>query len=101
MSEKSFYTEIITPEKRLYAGNLESLIVKTSDGFEGFLAGHSWCCKLLAENGEAKLRPVGDTEGFDILLKGGYIDVAEHTIIYADKAEWKDEQQRRYYEDID
>ena len=100
MGEKSFYTEIITPEGRFYGGDIESLIVKTSEGFEGFLPGHSWCCKLLAEKGEAKLRPVGDAEGFDILLKGGYIDVADHTIIYADKAAWKDEEQKKYYENI-
>lgn len=97
---KGFHIDIVTPENRFYTGEVESIMVKTSEGYEGFLAGHSWCCKLLADEGDIKLRPVGDTENIVIRLKGGYIEVADTTIVYTDKAEWNDERQRRYYEEI-
>ena len=100
MENTGFHLEIVTPENAFYSGEVESVIVKTTEGYEGFLSGHSWCCKLLAEDGEVKLRPVGDTENIEIRLAGGYIEVADKTIVYTDKAEWKDENQRRYHEEI-
>lgn len=97
---KGFHIEIVTPESRFYSGEVESIVVRTSEGYEGFMADHSWCCKLLAEDGDIKLRRVGDSENIAITLKSGYIEVTDKTIVYTDKAEWKDEQQRRYYEEI-
>ncbi len=100
MSTKAIVLEIITPDKRFYTGDVEMLVVKTAEGYEGFMANHSWCCKLLAEEGEAKIKPVGADDFIEAELKGGYINVKDRLIVYADKAEWKDEQQRKYYETI-
>ncbi len=100
MSAKGIVLEIITPDKRFYTGEVELLTIKTAEGYEGFMANHSWCCKLLAENGEARIRPLGDSQFIEANLKGGYINVKDRLIVYADKAEWKNEQQRMYYGDI-
>lgn len=98
MAKKDFYIEILTPEERFYSGRAEMLIVKTTTGQEGFMADHSWCCTLLAEDGFAKIREAGDSEFSIVDLKGGYIDVKDKIIVYADKAKWHDSEQRKYYE---
>ena len=44
---KSFKLEVITPSKLFYKGDVEIVIVRTLEGEEGFMADHSWACKLL------------------------------------------------------
>ena len=39
--------EVITPSKVFYRGKVRLLIARTLEGDEGFMAGHSWACKLL------------------------------------------------------
>ena len=84
---KTINLEIITPEKLFYKGEAEMVIVSTREGKEGFMANHAWACKLLAP-GEVQIKEDGGA--FRVgKLSGGYIDVKEKTVIFADTAEWE------------
>jgi len=41
MADKSFQLEIITPNKKLFSGQIASLIAPASDGYLGVLANHA------------------------------------------------------------
>lgn len=40
--------KIMCPDKTLFDGVAESVIIKTNDGYEGFLKDRAACCRLLA-----------------------------------------------------
>lgn len=86
MKNKSLLLEVITPEKLIYSGEIEMLIVKTLEGMEGFMAGHTWACKLLAEDGLIKIRKKGEKEFTLIKTKNGYVDIKDHFVVYTDDA---------------
>ncbi|MEI3502557.1 MAG: hypothetical protein V8Q42_02440 [Anaerovoracaceae bacterium] len=52
--------EIMTPSKLLYRGEVDLVIVTTPEGEEGFMAGHSWACKIL-DIGEMWIHEPGGT----------------------------------------
>lgn len=82
--------EIITPEEMFFSGQVEMVVVSTYEGQEGYMANHAWCCKLLAEEGIVKIRESESGKQFKIAeIKGGYIDVKDHIVIYTDQANWK------------
>jgi len=86
----SFMLEIVTPEKLFFLGKAELVIVKTLTGDEGFLAGHSWACKLLG-TGELCFREAGAKEYRLAAISGGFIDVRDQILIFTDSAEWPEE----------
>lgn len=66
------------------------IIVPTLLGEEGFMADHSWATKLL-DVGEMAIQEPG-SQGFKIAsIAGGFIDVKESIVVYADHAEWQEE----------
>lgn len=79
--------EIITPSDLFYSGEIESLVVKTTEGEEGFLAGHSWCVKLLPEDGKVRIK---DSAGATriALVKNGYVDIKDKFVVFSDEASW-------------
>ena len=95
---------LLSPELLLYEGEVESLIVKTQDGYEGFLRGRAPCCKLLAAQGDVKFRiaaeakgnanaaesaPKPDKDGFlKAITRGGFLYMNGDIIVYADEADW-------------
>ena len=83
----SFMLEIVTPERLFYYGKAELVIVKTLTGEEGFMAGHSWACKLLG-TGELCFREADAKEYRLAAISGGFIDVRDHILVYTDSAEW-------------
>jgi F-type H+-transporting ATPase subunit epsilon len=87
---KSFKLEVITPSKIFYVGNVEIVIVRTLAGEEGYMAGHSWACKLL-DVGEMWFREEGAEEFKVAAIAGGYIDVKDYIIIFTDAAEWPED----------
>ena len=99
MEDKRVLTEIITPDKMFFSGEVDMLIAETVLGQEGYLKDHSWCCKLLAENGFAKLKR--DNETVTVKLNGGYIDVNDKFIIYTEDAQWEDSEQGRLFAGTD
>lgn len=88
MSNRTVLLEVVTPEEMFYSGEVEMLIVKTFDGEEGFMAKHVWCCKLLAEKGFLKLRPKGEKAFKTADIRGGFVDIKEHFVVYTDEAHW-------------
>lgn len=83
----SFKLKIVTPEMVFFDGEAESVIVKTRDGFEGYMAGRTPLCKLLAEDGEVRYREPGASDFKTAALKGGFVEVKDLVLIYSDLAE--------------
>ncbi|NLD19577.1 MAG: ATP synthase F1 subunit epsilon [Clostridiales bacterium] len=84
--------EIMTPSKMFYRGDVDLVIVTTSEGDEGFMFGHSWACKLL-EVGELWIQEKGaGKDDFRVAaVAGGFIDVQDSIIIYTDAVEWSED----------
>ncbi len=80
---------VICPDKTLFDGEAESVIIKTRDGYEGFLKGRATCFRLLPEEGEIKLRGSGEAEFQTIKAKGGFAHMDGTLTIYADHAEFE------------
>lgn len=89
---RSVKLEIITPSKKFYQGEVEMVIVRTLEGDEGFMAGHSWACKLL-DIGELWIQEAGKSkeEARLATVAGGFIDVKDSIIIYTDAVEWAED----------
>ena len=87
---KSIKLDVITPSKRFYSGDTELVIARTLLGDEGFMAGHSWACKLL-DYGELWIQEAGQKDFRVAAVSGGFVDVKDSIIIYTDAAEWSDE----------
>ena len=87
---KSVNLEVITPSKLFYEGEVELVIVKTLSGEEGFMASHSWACKLLGV-GEMLIQEAGAKEFKSAAISGGFVDVKKDIVIYTDAAEWSGE----------
>jgi len=88
MANNTIRLEIITPTKMFYRDDVELVVVKTSKGEEGFMAGHLWARKLLSI-GPLKIREPGASDMKYGVIAGGYIDVSTTGImIYTDAAEW-------------
>ena len=87
---KSVILEVITPSKLFYKGEVSLVMCKTFEGYEGFMADHTWACKLL-DVGELCIQESGSKEFKTAAISGGYIDVKDSFIVYADSAEWAEE----------
>jgi len=82
-----FKLEIVTPERLFYDGEAELVIVRAMDGDEGFMAGHSWACKLL-DVGEIWIQEAGQKDFKIAAGAQGFIDVKDDMMIFIDAAEW-------------
>lgn len=80
--------EVITPSKVFYEGNVDIVSVTTTQGSEGFMAGHSWATKLL-KVGEMHIKT--DNEEKIAAISGGFIDVKDSIVIFTDAAEWDED----------
>ena len=87
---KRIQLEVITPSKLFYKGDVELVIVRTLTGDEGFMADHTWVCKLLAA-GELWIQEAGSKDFRIAALAGGYVDVKEDIVIFTDAAEWPEQ----------
>lgn len=86
--------EVITPSRLFYRGEVEMVIVPTLLGEEGFMANHSWATKLL-DVGEMAIQEPGSGEFKIAAIAGGFIDVKDSIVVYADHAEWQEELDRK------
>lgn len=98
------HLKVLSPDRLLYEGCIDSLVVKTEDGYEGFLRGRAPCCKLLAAQGDIKFHAVesadentaayaarADEEGFlRALTRGGFLYMNGDVTVYADEVRWKE-----------
>ena len=87
---KTIKLEIITPSRLFYRGDIEVIIVPTLYGEEGFMANHSWATKLL-DVGEMAIQEPGKQDFKIAAIAGGFIDVKDSIVVYADHAEWQEE----------
>ncbi|MGF6376343.1 F0F1-type ATP synthase epsilon subunit [Clostridiales Family XIII bacterium PM5-7] len=87
---KSILVEVFTPRELFYSGEAEMLVVSTYDGEEGFLPNHTWCCTLLAETGTVRIHQPQEKNPLVAKVKGGYVDINEHFVVFVDEAEWID-----------
>jgi len=81
---------VVTPSKLFYEGEVELVIVNTLTGEEGYMANHSWACKLL-NAGALWIKEKDSKEFKGAAVSGGFVDVMEEIVIYTDAAEWHDE----------
>ncbi len=82
--------EVVTPGKKFFQGPVECITVKTLEGEESFMAGHTWACKLL-DTGIMKIREQGEEEPRVAAISGGYIDVRDNILVFTDAAEWAED----------
>ena len=83
----SVLLEVVTPSKLFYMGEVEMVIVRTLTGDEGFMANHTWACKLL-DTGELWIKEKGEKDFKVAAISGGFVDIKDQFIIYTDAAEW-------------
>ena len=85
----SFWLDVMTPSKKFFSGEVEEVIITTPVGKEGFMAKHSWTCKLL-DAGELWIRELGAASGDWKIASaaGGFVDVKKDMVIYTDAIEW-------------
>ena len=85
MAARTLLAEVITPEKRVYAGEVDMLVAPTTAGEVGILPLH---VPFIAPLGAGVLRvKIGEDEEA-IAISGGYIEVKEDRVsVLADSAE--------------
>jgi len=77
--------EIVTPEARVYADTIDSVVIPTAEGEVGILPGH---IPLLSQVEHGELRVTKGTETLFLAISGGFVEVggdcvhvlAEHAI---------------------
>lgn len=85
----TFYVEILTPDRKFFWGDVESIIINTPSGQIGMLKDHMPMVALV-EVGIVKIKKDGNW--LEAVLGQGFMEVKQNrTIILADTAEWPDE----------
>ena len=86
---KTFYLEIVTPDRKFFSGDVEMLIVKTPEGEVGILAGHIPMVLAIAIG---PMRIKKDDDWLEAFLSEGFMEIKQDkTIVLSDTAEWPDE----------
>lgn len=92
-----FRLEIITPEKRFYDGDCESLIVDTPEGKLGIMTGHRPMVAALAK-GTISFKVAGEWK--TCFCTEGFAEVRpDETIINTQIVEWPNEMEARLAEE--
>lgn len=86
----SVLLEVVTPSKLFYMGEVEMVIARPTTGYEGFMANHTWACKLL-DTGKLMIKEKGAKDFKVAAVTGGYIDIKDQFIVYTDAAEWSED----------
>lgn len=88
-SARTFTLEILTPERQLYVGPAESLVMPIVDGLYGVEAGHAPEVTAL-EPGDLRFRVDGQWK--TAVITDGFAEVMpDYVILLASSAEWPDE----------
>jgi F-type H+-transporting ATPase subunit epsilon len=72
------FLEIITPDKKVFSGEVTSVQVPGTDGQFQILKNHAPIISTLT-NGKVKIKTAGGTQSFDV--KGGVVEVLKNNII--------------------
>lgn len=85
----TFYIEILTPDRKFFWGDVESLVVNTPSGGIGILKDHMPIVTLI-DVGDIKIKK--DNNWIEAVLGQGFMEVKQNrAIILVDTAEWPDE----------
>lgn len=85
----TFYIEILTPERKFFWGDVETIIVRTPLGEMGVLKGHIPMVVVIAIG---TIRIKKNDQWFEAVLSEGFMEVKQdQAIILVDTAEWPDE----------
>lgn len=85
----AFYIEILTPDRKFFWGDVESLIIKTPSGEMGILKDHMPIVVII-DVGTVKFKKDGNW--IEAVLGQGFMEVKQNqAIILVDTAEWPDE----------
>lgn len=86
---QTFHLEIVTPERSFFEGEVEMVVVRTTQGDAAFMADHMWTITPLA-TGVLKIKEKDQIK--KATCSGGFIHVKEgKATIVADAAEWPEE----------
>lgn len=84
-----FYLEVITPEKTFFRGNVEMVIVNSTDGELGIMKGHIPMVALVAI-GTLKIKQNGKWR--EAAINEGFMEVRpDEVIILSHSVEWPEE----------
>ena len=85
----TFNLEIITPERKFFSGEVETVILKTLEGEIGILKGHA---QMVIAVAIGPMRIKKDGEWLEAVLSEGFMEITQDkTIILTDTAEWPNE----------
>ena len=71
------HVSVISPERILFEGDVESVVAPAYDGEVGILQNHAPMMTLLGR-GELRLRTGGDTQRFAV--EGGFLQVVDNAV---------------------
>ena len=84
--ENSLRVRLLCPDETAFDEDAESVILKTCDGYEGFLKDRAPCVRILADEGEVRIKKA-DEEFRTFTTKGGFAHMDGTLTIYADAEE--------------
>lgn len=87
--DKTLLVRVITPEEEFFSSPVESAVLRTAEGYMGFLPGRAPACVLLHDEGSIRFRLPGEKDFARAFLAGGFAFMDESLTIYTDKAAWQ------------
>jgi F-type H+-transporting ATPase subunit epsilon len=99
----TLHVEVVSPERRLWAGDAEMVVARTLEGEIGILRGHSPILGLLLDGSVVRVKLPGEEEEVTAMVSGGFFSVAADEVsVLAEHAELGSEidvdEARRDYE---
>ena len=86
---KSFYLEVLTPEREFLSGEVEELIVETHDGRRGVLSNHTPMIIAIAV-GEIRIKQNGEFRS--CFSAEGFLEIRpDKMVLMAQSVEWPEE----------
>ena len=83
---KTFFVEMITPERMFFKGDIEQLIVETVDGEVGVLAGHM---PMVTAFKQGSLKFFADGKWTEVATSAGFVEVRpDETVVLSQALEW-------------
>lgn len=86
---QTFYLEIVTPERKFFSGEVEMVVLRTTDGEIGILKGH---IPMVIAVDIGPIRILQGGEWLTAALTSGFMEIKrDKSIILVDTAEWPHE----------
>jgi F-type H+-transporting ATPase subunit epsilon len=76
---KLFHVELVAVEAKVWSGEAEMVVARTTEGELGVLAGHAPLLGQLAHPGQVRIK-LADGEELRYDVDGGFLSVTEHGV---------------------